>query len=83
MPGSIHGSTGMEAMTLKESGIEGFDPFSDPIVFPDDKTAVMMKEDVSLRLKDISLKAKKGQAAKVPAYMAAYLCLKEKASLIS
>jgi len=83
MPGSIHGSTGLEAKILKESEIEGFDPASDPVVFPDEKVMILLKEDVSIRLKETSLKAKKGQKAKVPAYMGAYLCLKGKASLTS
>jgi DNA primase small subunit len=83
MPGSIHGSTGLEAKILKESEIEEFDPASGPVVFPDEKVAILLKENVDIRLRETTLKAKKGQKAKVPAYMGAYLCLKDKASLTS
>jgi DNA primase small subunit len=83
MPGSIHGSSGLEAKILRENDIEEFDPLSDAVVFPDDKIAILMKEDVNIRMKETLFKAKKGQKAKVPAYMAAYLCLKDKASLTS
>jgi DNA primase small subunit len=83
MPGSIHGSTGLEAKILKESEVEAFDPFNDAVVFPDDKTAILLKEDVNIRIRETVLRAKKGQKAKVPAYMAAYLCLKDKATLTS
>jgi DNA primase small subunit len=81
MPGSLHGSTGLEVKILKENEIEDFDPFSHSVVLPDDKIGIMLKEDVNIRLKEIVLKAKKGQKAKVPAFMAAYLYLKEKAEL--
>ena len=83
MPGSLHGSTGLEVKILKENGIEDFDPFSHAVVMPDDKTEIILKEDVNIRLKEILLKAKKGQKAKVPAFMAAYLYLKEKAEITS
>jgi DNA primase small subunit len=83
MPGSLHGSTGLEVKILKESEIEDFDPFSHSVVLPDDKIEIMLKEDVNIRMKEIVLKAKKGQRAKVPAFMAAYLYLKEKAEFTS
>jgi len=83
MPGSLHGSTGLEVKILKESEIEGFDPFSDAVVIPDDKIGILLKEDVDIEMKEIKLRAKKGQTAKVPAFMAAYLYLKEKAEFTS
>jgi DNA primase small subunit len=83
MPGSLHGSTGFEVKIMKENEIEAFDPFSDAVVLPEDKIEIIMKEDVDIKIKEISLKAKKGQKAKVPAFMAAYLYLKEKSEFTS
>ncbi|MDI9645065.1 MAG: DNA primase catalytic subunit PriS [Archaeoglobales archaeon] len=71
MPGTLHGKTGLAVVEVED--VEIFDPLSDAVVFGDEEVSVRVLKKVTVRIKDVNVRAKPGDVIKVPEYAAIFL----------
>ncbi len=72
LPGSLHGKTSLRVTPLSRDEINEFDPFSDAVVFGDEKVRVRVKTGVRFRLMGEEFRLTKGRHV-LPEFAALYL----------
>jgi DNA primase small subunit len=78
--GSIHGKTGLKAVRLSRTQLDGFDPLVDAVVLPDDPVAVNVSRPIKVELKGQTFDLKPG-VQKLPQYVAVFTILRRHALL--
>lgn len=81
LPGSLHGKSGLAAMTLRPDQLADFDPLQDAVVFGQNPVRVVARNDTFVELRGEAVKLAKGEPIDVPEAHAVLLCARMQASL--
>lgn len=76
LPGSLHGSTGLVVLPVKNYEIE----IEDAVAFKGERVRIRLNQSVDVRIGE-GVKGESGAVVNVPEYLAVYLILKSKAGL--
>ncbi|HJJ32368.1 MAG TPA: DNA primase catalytic subunit PriS [Methanocorpusculum sp.] len=79
-PGSLHGGSGMQAVSVDVSDLDTFDPLVDPVVFGEDLVTVTCQFPVKMPMLGNTYNLVKG-TNKVPEALAIFLCCRGIAEL--
>ncbi len=72
LPGSLHGGSGMQVVTLGLNEIENFEPLSDAVVFSGKPVTIKVMKPFGVQMKGMDLQIEEG-VQQVPEYVAVYL----------
>ena len=82
LPGSLHGKTGLNVVTLRADELKDFDPFRDATVFGDETVRMVPRFDQELTLAGVRVKVSAGEEVEVPVNHAVFWCARQQGTIV-
>ncbi|MHB8633627.1 MAG: DNA primase small subunit domain-containing protein [Thermoplasmatota archaeon] len=81
LPGSLHGKSGLQVVTLTRDDLDSFDPLRDAVAFGGDQVTIVPRNDLEATLAGERVAVEKGVAVPVPERHAIFWCARQQASV--
>ncbi len=81
LPGSLHGKSGLQVVTLTRDTLDGFDPFRDAVAFPLDAVPFVPRNDATVTLAGETVTVRAGQETEVPMPHAVWWCSRQQGTV--
>ena len=83
LPGSLHGKSGLQVVTLTRDSLDSFEPLRDAVAFPmDETTRIVPRNDATATLGGQAVSVKKGEPVDVPLPHAVFWLARQNGTIV-